>query len=119
MTESRQYRRALQRRSLATLRATDPTYMHAHALVAKTAKEFASVWYEEAAHNNSFYTHFPDGEVFVATEWPTFIAHAREQLGKMLASAGLPESMKEEIHEALILDRQLPRPDNTTTRILN
>ncbi len=109
---SRQERRQLQKAALKAEQRTDNTYKHAHRLIAKTAKEMAAEWYEESAHSNAFYTHYPDLDLFVAAEWHNFVPKAREILASMLARQDLPLNMKDEIHEALIADRQLPRPDN-------
>ena len=86
--------------------------MHAHTLVAKTAKEMASEWYEQSAHSNAFYTHYPDLDLFVAAEWHNFVPKAREILAGMLGNPNYPDHMKQEISEALIKDKELPRPDN-------
>lgn len=88
-----------------------PTMQHAHEIVARVAKEFACEFYESAAHDNAFYAHYPDLITFKDLEWHLFIPKAREVLAQMLMM-DYPESTKEQIYEALSLDRSLPRPDN-------
>ena len=63
------------------------------------------------SHDNAFYKHYPNLEDFIEVEWHLFIPKAREVLAQMLAM-DYPETYKEQIHEALVLDRTLPRPDN-------
>ena len=111
--ELRKERVELQRRQIKALRKTGaPTYQHAHRMVAEAAKGIAAEWYENAAHDNAFYNHYPSMKYFVEREWHLFIQHARSALGKMLALPNYSEAMKAQIHEALIADKQLPRPDN-------
>ena len=105
--ERRQYMRQIKRRRIANA----PTMQHAHALIAKVAKEFACEFYEAAAHNNAFYDYYPDLVTFKDLEWHLFIPKAREVLAQMLGM-NYPESYKEQIYSALQLDRTLPRPDN-------
>lgn len=79
-----------------------------HKLIKKTAQDFAGCFYEEEARlDNNFFKRFPKQKEFIAMTWNLFIPAARETLAKMLA---LPYSdvIKEEIHEALQLDRTLP-----------
>lgn len=110
--EFRQDRILLQRRQLNELAQRGaPLYQHAHFLIAKTAQECAAEWYESAAHDNDFYNRYPSMEIFVKRKWHLYIQAARQALGKMLGG-NFPDSLKKEIHEALIADRQLPRPDN-------
>ena len=117
MSVSRHDRRALQIAKLKRIQKTGaPTYQHAHELVAKTAKEFAADFYERAAHDNVFYRFFPDAPSFIETEWHHFIPLAREWLAKMLTMDEYPERMKEDIADALMKDRMLPRPDNAGTK---
>lgn len=81
-------------------------------MVAHVAKELANVFYEEAAHDNTFYTYYPSREFFVKREWHLFIPHARECMAKQLSDAKTGDQTKRDIFEALTLDRQIPRPDN-------
>ncbi len=108
----RQERRALQRKALKRQQAANQTYQHAHVSVAKIAMECAGAYYEEQAHSDAFYTHWPDLELFVLAEWHNFIPAARASLAKMLENPNFPEDAKEQVFEALVADRTLPRPDN-------
>lgn len=108
----RQERRRLQREALKRQRAANQTYQHAHVTVAKIAMELAGAYYDEQAHSDSFYNHWPDLDLFVQAEWHTFIPYARQVLGKMLADPTMPEAAREQVFEALVADRTLPRPDN-------
>lgn len=103
----------LQKRQVEQLRATGaPTYQHAHKAVAHVAKELANVFYEEAAHDNAFYNHYPDRNFFVEREWHLFIQHARACMAKQLGDPKVADGVKADIVEALTLDRAIPRPDN-------
>ena len=115
--ELRKDRIELQRRQIKQLRELGaPTYQHAHRLVAEAAKGIAAEFYERAARDDAFYNHYPSMKFFVEREWHLFIKEARSALGKMLAMPNYSETMKEQIHEALVADRTLPRPDNVYGR---
>lgn len=97
----------------------------AHELVAETAKEFAGVFYEEAAcESDDFFHYYPDQKDFVAREWPRFVETARLQLSKMLGQPNVNEVQKEIIFEALLKHSSLPgnvdkRVSNETIRSLH
>ena len=93
-----------------------PVYMHAHYLVYKVADELARAWYEVNAHDNTFYNFYPSMDFFVRREWHQFIMQARACLAAQLGDPLVPESNKKTIHEALVLDRAIPRPDNAGPR---
>lgn len=80
-----------------------------HVLIQKTAKEIAGAYYEMAAgHDNQFYHDWPNQDVFIRRNWKNFIMETRRILASMLARAGYPEKLKEQIYEALMLDSELP-----------
>lgn len=79
-----------------------------HELVAETAKEMAGEWYEEAAHDDTFYSYYPDQKKFIKREWPRFIETARMTLVGMLGREGTPEWQKGQIFDALIKHASLP-----------
>lgn len=79
-----------------------------HKLIKKIAQEFCGCFYEEEARmNDNFFKRFPKQKEFINMSWYLFIPAARETLAKMLA-VNYSDSMKEEINEALQLDRTLP-----------
>lgn len=80
----------------------------AHKLVAQAAKEMAACWYEEAAHDNTFYSYYPKQKEFIDREWKRFIEPARLTLSSMLGMASTPEWQKEQIFQALIKHASLP-----------
>lgn len=79
-----------------------------HKLIMSTAKEMAGTFYDEAAKDNTFYKHYPSIKHFVSFEWGRFVPMARSTLASMLALNHISEFVKEEIAEALQLDRVLP-----------
>lgn len=79
-----------------------------HEMIASVAKAIAEKKYEMFASNNEFYKMFPDIKRYVALEWARFVPEARETLGKMLAVNTISQEHKEQIAEALMLDRTLP-----------
>ena len=89
----------------------------AHELIAKTAKDMAGCWYEEAAHDNEFYSFYPDQKMFIKREWKRFVEHARKTLASMLGDTTVPEWQKEQIFEALIKHASLP--GNVDRRVAN
>lgn len=80
----------------------------AHELVAETAKEFAAAWYEEAAHDNTFYAYYPSQKGFIKREWFRFVEAARKHLALMLGMSATPEHQKEQIFDALVKHSSLP-----------
>lgn len=87
---------------------------YCHKLIRQTARAMAKEVYEVNASDNEFYLKYPDRKRYVAASWGLFIEDAREALAKLLTT-GLPESMKDEIAEALVLDNTM-RADRATLR---
>jgi hypothetical protein len=83
--------------------------VHAHKMVAHIAEEMAQTVYEECASNNVWYEANPDRGTFVKFAAPTMIVHARQVLGEMLGRDDVSAKEKEEIFEALLADRAIPR----------
>lgn len=82
---------------------------HAHKLVAQTAMEMAQEVYETwASRSDEFYKEHRDRETYVRQAWPLYLDAARTTLAKLLAT-NIEESLKEQIHEALIRDATLRR----------
>ena len=80
-----------------------------HKLIKQTAQEFAGAFYDGAAHDNIFYKMYRSERLFVTREWGRFVPHARSILAQMLARNDVGEHEKEQIEEALQLDRTLPQ----------
>lgn len=80
-----------------------------HKLIRSTAMEFAGAFYDGAAPDNTFYHWYPSEKFFVDYEWGRFVPQARQILAQMLARNDIPEHEKEQIEEALQLDRTLPQ----------
>lgn len=81
---------------------------HNHFLIAKTAKEIAGAFYEDAARDDAFYKRYPSQDEFIASQHHQFIQVAREILVKCLASPNLPDVAKDDIYEALLKDKTIP-----------
>jgi hypothetical protein len=82
---------------------------HAHKLIAKTAMEMAQEVYEKnASRSNEFYEKYPDREAYVSSCWALYLDAARTTLAQLLTT-NMEESLKEQIHEALIRDATLRR----------
>lgn len=82
---------------------------HCHYLIAKTAKEMAAALYEEQAKDDVFYSKFPSRRNYVRLVWPELVNAARSTLVDMLAAPHIHETMKQEILEALTLDKSLTK----------
>lgn len=80
---------------------------HCHEMLMKVAKEFAGTFYEEAAHDDNFYHFYPNQKFFIERNWPRFVPHVRRTLVTMLGG-NYPEPMKQDIYQALMLDRSIP-----------
>jgi hypothetical protein len=99
--------------------------VHAHRLVARTAKEMAEALYEECMTDNAVYAHWkslcPDLSPnilrvrFVKLMLPNLLDAARATLAKMI-STPLTEQLKAEIYDALILDSAFKRGPATAER---
>lgn len=90
---------------------------YAHKLIAETAKEIAAAAYEDMALDNTFYQMWPNQKKFVNKQHRTFIRAAREALAKMLGMPEYSEEIKEEIFQALLLDRALPPNGDTAIQV--
>lgn len=80
-----------------------------HFLIKKTAMELAGQHYEKSAHDNVFYHYYPTEKFFMAKEWHQFITMAKSILVAMLGRKDVCEAMKEEIFDALMKDKSLPK----------
>lgn len=80
-----------------------------HKLIKETAKEFAGTFYDAAARDNTFYKMYKTERKFVEREWGRFVPHARSIMAQMLARTDVSEHEKDQIEEALQLDRSLPQ----------
>lgn len=82
---------------------------HAHKLVAKTAMGIAEEIYEKnASRSNDFYAKYPDRKEYVKECWPLFLDAARTTLTQLLTT-NMKDSLKIEIHDALVKDATLRR----------
>lgn len=94
-----------------------------HKLVADTAKEFARTIYEEgASHSNEFYKTWPSMEGFVRARWQSFIQPARTHLAELLHpdyESVTTEEMRQQIHEALLLNAAANPAQNSVDKLLN
>ena len=89
---------------------------HCHLMVAKVAQDMTRVLYGAMMENNKLYAEWkrqhPGASArgledsFVKQYWPNAIAGARATLAHMLTLPG-DEALKDQIAEALILDKQL------------
>lgn len=77
-----------------------------HKLIADTAKQMAAEVYEVLAKDNAFFRRFPRRRHYVAAQWPVFVPDARATLAQML-TGDAPQGVKDQIEEALMLDRPL------------
>lgn len=80
-----------------------------HYLIWQTAEQLAGEHYDKAAHDNLFYQYYPSEAFFLAHETHQFITMAKSILVAMLGRPDICEAMKEEIFEALCLDKLLPK----------
>ena len=81
---------------------------HAHKLVAQTAKEMSQEIYEKNAANNEFYAKYPNMDEYVSSCWPLYLDAARATLAQLLTT-NIEESLKIQIHDALVKDATLRR----------
>jgi hypothetical protein len=71
--------------------------------------EMAQEVYEKnASRSNEFYEKYPDREAYVSSCWALYLDAARTTLAQLLTT-NMEESLKEQIHEALIRDATLRR----------
>lgn len=85
----------------------------AHKIVGELAEKMAQTVYEERAKDNAFYAKFPNRSAFVKMFAPQFIPDARATLTDMLQAENISDAERENIFNALILDRTLPRGPHT------
>lgn len=82
----------------------------AHNLVADTAVQVAEEIYETmCSGSNALYKVHGDRKDFIKQCAPTLRAYARTLLATLLSDPNTCEAEKEKIHEALVLDHQLPK----------
>jgi hypothetical protein len=86
-----------------------------HVLLAETAKEMAACFYEEAAHDDTFYKFYPSQKKFIRREWHHFVESARLTLSRMLGMSTTPEWEKEQIFDALL--KHASAPGNIDRRV--
>ena len=101
---------------------------HCHMMVAKTAQEMAAVLYDEVMLNDEWYATWqakhPDAsprglqEAFVKKNWSQMVEGARATLAKLLTSS-LDDVIKDQIAEALILDKTLVKGRIENHQLLN
>ncbi len=80
----------------------------AHWRIVEVAKGIAGKMYDRFAGNDEFYKMFPKEQEYTNTEYGRYIPEARAALAKMLTLPTVSDADKEEIMDALILDRGLP-----------
>mgnify|MGYP001556543085 CR=1 FL=1 len=98
--------------------------LHAHKLVVETARKMAEAIYEELAKDNNWPKVKPElraglghkiaREKFIQRNLAKFLGEARSTLTEML-NGHYPESLKEEILDALIKDASLMRGRGSAT----
>ncbi len=89
-------------------RATTSNGAMCHALIAKVAKGIAGKMYDKFAGNDEFYKMFPSESKYIEKEYGRYVKEARATLAKMLTLSTVIDTDKEEIMDALLLDRSLP-----------
>lgn len=90
-----------------------------HKLVMETARGIAGAHYEMLMSSNQWYSSWKathpelSGEAlqrrYIEDAWGRYIGEARHTLAGMLRQP-IAEDLKEQIHEALVLDAGVPRP---------
>lgn len=81
----------------------------AHQLIANLCVEMANEIYEEVMHSNALYKVHKDRADFVRQCAPTLKAEARSALAQLLARPDVSDYEKQKIHEALVLDNEMPK----------
>lgn len=88
-----------------------------HNLVNKMCVELANEIYEElASRHNTFYKVNRDRADFIKQCAPTLRTDARRALAALLTDPATSQSEKDKIHEALILDNELPRTGTSVVK---
>jgi len=81
--------------------------IHCHFLVKKTAMDMAREVYDMyASYSNEFYKENKNQESYAQSSWHLFLEPARATLAKLLTTP-IDESLKNDIHHALIQDNAL------------
>lgn len=93
------------------------TEVAAHQRVAQIARALAEEIFEELASRSNTFWHDWNGrrDEFVQRVSMELIPEARGVLAKMLADPNLPQSEKDHIYAALILDSQIPAANERST----
>lgn len=82
---------------------------HAHKMVAETAQKMAEEVYESwASKSDEFYKEHSDLKSYVASCWPLYMDAARATLAQLLTT-NIADTLKDQIHDALIRDATLRR----------
>lgn len=118
---NRQQRRAGKIVTDAVSGARYTTEVAAHERVAQIARALAEDIFEELASRSNVFWKDWNGrrDEFVTKVSMEMIPEARNVLGKMLADPDLPQSEKDKIYMALVLDSQIPAAnERSTTRVL-
>lgn len=83
-----------------------------HKVVAETAKGLCGAEYElNCSMSNDFYKAYPSQKQYIRRHWKNMIPAARKTLVMMLKDNSISDILKDEIADALILDRALPQGD--------
>lgn len=102
---------------------------HCHIMIAKVAQGITREMFDNLMHHNDLYatwrSHFPEGtptatleDEFVKKNWGAQIPAARATLARMLTQP-IPDGLKNEITEALILDATLMKGRVNPARVLS
>ena len=82
---------------------------HCHKMVAETAQKMAQEVYEGwASKSNEFYHEHRSLEEYVKQCWPLYMDAARATLAQLLTT-NIADTLKDQIHDALIRDATLRR----------
>ena len=87
---------------------------YSHILVSKTAREICGAAYQEMAKDNAFFKMWPKEKEFVNKQWGNFIRPARTALTEILNNGKYSQEVRDEIYQALLLDRALPPKGDTS-----
>ena len=87
-------------------------HSYAHKMVADLQVKMAhAIYNEKASRDNEFYKEWPSETKFVNQVAPLLRDEARKVLTDMLMQTGITDQERAEIHEALVLDWQIPNED--------
>lgn len=90
---------------------------YVHVSVAKIAQTMAAESYQDMAMDDIFYKMWPKEREYVNKNWQQFVQDARKSLTLMLTMDKYTEDQKEEIMQALLLDRALPSKGDTSVQM--